>query len=67
MRKAMDILNNRVDCNLRWISRAPLVDLPTDRLFNAHEFGIWQAKFLARQTHAIGIRCSPQSSSIVET
>ena len=56
MRKAADVMANRMDGNLRWISRAPLVDLPPDRLFSYEEFGAWQTKFLQRQTAAIAIR-----------
>ncbi len=55
--KALDVLRNRVEVGLRWISGLPLVDLAGDRLYGYDEFDAWQAAHLARQTDAIAVRC----------
>ena len=45
MRKVVDLVDNRVEMNLRAISNTILVDLPTDRSFSYDDFISTQNKF----------------------
>jgi dynein heavy chain len=49
VRKVVDLVDNRVESNLRAIANTMLVDLPNDKSFTYDEFISSQAKFQSQQ------------------
>lgn len=56
VRKVVDLVDNRVEMNLRAISNTMLVDLPADKSFTYDEFIATQTKFQATQSQKLQIR-----------
>jgi len=56
IRKLCDVLDNRVEANLKVVSRTLLVDLPSDRSFNFEEFVETQSKFAKKQSELLLIK-----------
>lgn len=48
VRKVVDLVDNRVEMNLRMIANTLLVDLPSDRSFSYEDFVTTQNKFQVR-------------------
>lgn len=56
VRKVLDLVDNRVEMNLRAIANTMLVDLPADRSFTYDDFISTQTRFQAGQAKALAIR-----------
>ncbi|GFR42148.1 hypothetical protein Agub_g3000 [Astrephomene gubernaculifera] len=56
VRKVLDLVENRVESNLRAISATMLVELPSDRSFTYDEFVTTQQRFQKKQAEQLGIR-----------
>lgn len=56
VRKVLDLVDNRVESNLRAISNTMLVELPADRSFTFDEFVSTQQRFQKKQAEQLGIR-----------
>lgn len=56
MRKVVDLVDNRVESNMKAISNTMLVDLPSDRSFTYEEFISSQAKFQRKQAEILAVR-----------
>eukprot|EP00887_Chlorella_sp_A99_P001633 scaffold8.g1633.t1 len=56
VRKANDIVANRLEANLAAVARTSLVDLPADRTFTYDEFISAQARHVRRQADGLVIR-----------
>ncbi|PNH08753.1 Dynein gamma chain, flagellar outer arm [Tetrabaena socialis] len=56
VRKVVDLVENRVECNLNAIMDTMLVELPADRSFTYEEFVTTQARFQKKQAEQLGIR-----------
>jgi hypothetical protein len=54
--KINDILDNRVDANLKVVSRTMLIDLPSDRSFSFEDFVETQTKFIKKASGSLGIK-----------
>lgn len=53
VRKVVDLVDNRVESNLRAIANTMLVDLPNDKSFTYDEFISSQAKFQLQQVSVV--------------
>eukprot|EP00798_Chlamydomonas_sp_ICE-L_P031303 gene31303-6451_t len=56
VRKVVDLVDNRMEMNLRQIGSTVLVELPADRSFSYEEFCSAQAKFQKKQGEHLAIR-----------
>mmetsp|Transcript_5388 Transcript_5388/g.12712 ORF Transcript_5388/g.12712 Transcript_5388/m.12712 type:complete len:4322 (-) Transcript_5388:507-13472(-) len=56
VRKVVDLVDNRVEMNLRAIANTLLVDLPGDRSFSYDDFIASQNKYQLQQAKLLGIR-----------
>ncbi len=56
VRKVLDLVENRVESNLRAISGTMLVELPSDRSFTYEEFVTTQQRFQKKQAEQLAIR-----------
>lgn len=56
VRKVVDLVDNRVESNMKAISNTMLVDLPSDRSFTYEEFISSQAKFQQKQAEILAVR-----------
>jgi dynein heavy chain len=56
IRKINDIVDNRIDANLKSISKTVLIDLPPDRSFTFEDFVTTQSRFIKRQSEVMEIR-----------
>lgn len=56
VRKVNDILDNRVEANIRTISRSSLISLPTDSTITFEEFVTGQSRHIKQQTELLKIR-----------
>ena len=56
VRKANDIIDNRLDANLTAVARTCLVDLPSDRTFTYDEFVSAQSRYIRKLTEGLVIR-----------
>jgi dynein heavy chain len=54
--KLNDVLENRVDANLKVVSRTLLIDLPSDRSFSFEDFVATQAKFITEASKDLIVR-----------
>eukprot|EP00959_Pyramimonas_sp_CCMP1952_P349938 7331829-Pyramimonas_sp.AAC.1 len=54
--KINDILENRVDANLKVVSRTMLIDLPSDRSFSFEDFVQTQTKFIKNASKSLIIK-----------
>ncbi len=56
VRKVVDLVDNRVESNLRAIANTMIVELPSDRSFTYDEFVTTQARFQKKQAEQLAIR-----------
>jgi dynein heavy chain len=54
--KLNDVLENRVDANLKVVSRTLLIDLPSDRSFSFEDFVATQSKYITAASADLIIR-----------
>ncbi len=54
--QVVDLVENRVETNLRLITNTMLVELPSDRSFTYEEFIATQAKFQKKQAELLAVR-----------
>ena len=56
IQKSNDILENRVEANLKAVAKTMLLNLPKDRSFTYEEFVATQTKFINAQTKGVEVR-----------
>eukprot|EP00899_Mesostigma_viride_P009796 jgi/Mesvir1/18818/Mv04309-RA.2 len=56
IRKINDMVENRVEANLKAISKTLLVDLPPDKSFTFEDFVTTQGRFIKKQTELMDVR-----------
>ncbi|CAD7698753.1 unnamed protein product [Ostreobium quekettii] len=56
VRKINDLVQNRVEANLKAISKTVMVDLPSERSFTYEDFINTQGKFIKKQGEMLGVR-----------
>ncbi|CAG9462434.1 unnamed protein product [Pedinophyceae sp. YPF-701] len=56
VRKVTDMLDNRVEANLKKLSRAKMVSMPTDQTVTFEDFMLTQSKFIKRKLETMIIR-----------
>ena len=56
VRKVLDLVDNRVEMNLKSIRNTLLVDLPSDKSFSYEDFISTQAKFQKKQTEQLQVK-----------
>ena len=56
--KMQDMLENRIEANLKVVAKKTMVDLPDDQSFTYEEFKSTQTKFIKRQTDDLIVRNS---------
>ena len=54
--KMNDVLDNRVEANLKQVARISLVDLPPDQSFTYEELKSYQTRFIHKQTEDLVVR-----------
>eukprot|EP00217_Crustomastix_stigmatica_P013603 CAMPEP_0183798542 /NCGR_PEP_ID=MMETSP0803_2-20130417/19119_1 /TAXON_ID=195967 /ORGANISM="Crustomastix stigmata, Strain CCMP3273" /LENGTH=4519 /DNA_ID=CAMNT_0026043227 /DNA_START=42 /DNA_END=13598 /DNA_ORIENTATION=- len=64
--KINDILDNRIETNLKIVSRTPLIHLPADESFTYEEFVATQTKFVKRQAEKLIVKNSEISRAVQE-
>lgn len=56
IRKINDMVDNRIESNLKMVSKTPLVDLPQDKSFTFEDFVSTQARYIKGKAQELAIR-----------
>ncbi|GBG77441.1 hypothetical protein CBR_g23890 [Chara braunii] len=56
VRKMNDMVDNRIEANLKGISKTSLIDLPPDHSFTFDDFVSTQSRFIKRQTETMEVK-----------